>query len=165
MSDRNSISIAFRKKMVFFRGAECWLAETLLLHALLAAALTDGSRSVEEISRRLNRPCDCDDRLMADLLALSDFNIVVDLDTRNLYFQAADPDCTAYASWPVLDTQEAYRLLRAGSGALGCFPGKRLPFDAFDRDSVIRYAQALYGTAEEPLRGSPDANPYAPNSP
>ena len=39
MSDRNSISIAFRKKMVFFRGAECWLAETLLLHALLAAAL------------------------------------------------------------------------------------------------------------------------------
>lgn len=121
MSDRNMVETVFQGKTVKRSLLSNYNARQILLYAFYMAAVTDGSKTIEELYRRLGMD-DNEESLQADdeYEDCADSWTVVDLDARNIYIDCYSNSAKANSSRPIIpmDTLLDIMIQRPGEDSI-----------------------------------------------
>lgn len=159
MSERYMIATAFGGKIVDCTGCKNWSSKSLILLSMWLAAKADGVQSVAELYRLygVNEPYSENQKIAEEVATWSDELIVVDLDERNIYFDTASRSPYSVALYRGCNTVDmaAVRMLMEVDNAYGwddyygygsaCCSGKRMPFDCFNHELLVKYCEEYYG--------------------
>lgn len=156
MSDRNMVETVFQGKTVKRSLLSNYNARQILLYAFYMAAVTDGSKTIEELYRRLGMD-DNEESLQADdeYEDCADSWTVVDLDARNIYIDCYSNSAKANSSRPIIpmDTLLDIMIQRPGEDSISfwnrCqienYKGFRCPFDMFSSERLLKYVRKHCG--------------------
>lgn len=155
MSERYMIATALEGKIVDYGWCSNWTSADLIMASLLFAAEYDGVTSVRELYSRMGVNEKYEDRreVLEDVITWPDELIVVDLDARNVYFNAIPEspyDPRKYLCWPIADKRAIHSTVKNtdpwdyGWGS-GCCRNHRMPFDDFDHEQLKRYCYEYLG--------------------
>lgn len=161
MSDRYMVATAFGGKIVDCIGCKNWYSKPLILFSMWLASNADGIQSVEELYRLYGvDETDSENQKIAEEVATwSDELIVVDLDDRNIYYATAisSPYSAAVYRDREAVNMSSVRMLAEVDNAYGwedyygsgsaCCSGKRMPFDCFNHELLVKYCEEYYGWA------------------
>ena len=151
MSDRYMLATKFQGKIVDVVRLTNWGRRSIALYAFCTAAVADGSKTIEELYRRLEVDWDYDEERIEFLLDHAEGLTVVDLDERNIYFDSSGPydrsrpviqtDTLIDALLQRPDEEDVSFLERCQIGDYWDF---RCPFDMFDSELLLRYVRKHY---------------------
>ena len=168
MSDRNMVETVFQGKSVNRSLLPNYSAREILLYAFCMAAVAEGSKTIEEVYRRLGKDYDeetsqVDDAYEEQVVSWT----VVDLDDCNIYIDCHSNSVEENRSRPVIQTDTLLDIMipRLGEDSIslwnrcqiGNYKGFRCPFDMFSPELLLKYVKKYYEW--EIAGGVPETDP------
>ena len=156
MANRHMVETVFQGKSVNRSLLPNYSAREILLYAFCMAAVTDGSKSIEDLYHRLGK--DYDEEIYQVDTEYEDHaesRMVVDLDNCNIYIDCYSNSAKENRSRPIMqaDTLLDIMIQRPGEDSIslwnrcqiGNYKGFRCPFDMFSPEPLMRYVKKYYG--------------------